>query len=177
MPKFSQSQIRGGNSPIPTKMKILSGNPGHQKLNMDEPLPDPGMPEMPEGLCDYAQQEWRECGPGLARMGVLTTVDKGVFMAYCQAFADFKRARIELNRLREESSQDSGSIFVTPTREGGGKRNPLIVVANEAAVLMVRFGAELGLTPSARSKIEVKPIGAQEKSKLGVLLYSEKKRG
>lgn len=174
MPKFTQNLIRGGNIPKPTKIKIIDGNPGHQKLNMDEPQPDPGMPEMPEGLCDYAQQEWRECGPGLARMGVLTTVDMGVFAAYCQAWGDFKQAREDINRLRKELIEDSGSIFVTPTREGGGKRNPLIAAANEAAVLMVRFGAECGLTPSSRSRLSVTPPETST-SKLKDLLYVEKK--
>lgn len=168
--------MKTGPPPKPLQIKILEGNPGKHKLNMDEPLPDPGMPEMPEGLCDYAQIEWLERGPGLARMGVLTTIDMGVFAAYCQAWGDFKRAREELNALREESSKDSASIFVVPTNvKEGWKRSPLIAIANEAAVLMVRFGAELGLTPSSRSRISTVTPPEKSTSKLKDLLYIEKK--
>lgn len=53
-----------GRKPKPTKLKILEGNPGKQRLPKGEPMPDTEMPEAPEHLDKYAREEW---GPPSAR--------------------------------------------------------------------------------------------------------------
>ena len=45
------------------------------------------------------------------------------------------------------------------TTNGNAIQNPLVGTANKAATDMVRFAAEFGMTPSARSRINVTPPG------------------
>lgn len=171
--------MRPGSKPTPTQLKILQGNPGRRRLNKNEPQPPAGMPEPPDTLCAIARQEWLEIAPGLAAMGVLTTVDKAVLAAYCQAYADWYRAREGLNEWLDLVAADENGhisdVYCSPTRDGGFKRNALISVHNDAAVLMVRFAAELGLTPSARSRLSLQ-IADDSEAKLKGLMYGQKQK-
>jgi hypothetical protein len=36
-----------GRRPKPTRLKVLTGNPGKRPLNMDEPQPEPAIPDCP----------------------------------------------------------------------------------------------------------------------------------
>ncbi len=53
------SRARGGDrKPTPTRLKLLGGNPGKRPLNLDEPQPEPTLPEPPAHLSDEAKAEW-----------------------------------------------------------------------------------------------------------------------
>jgi phage terminase small subunit len=56
-----------GPPPIPTKLKLLRGNPGHKRLNLVEPEPPvlPACPEPPAFITGYAAEEWRRAAPDL----------------------------------------------------------------------------------------------------------------
>jgi P27 family predicted phage terminase small subunit len=45
--------------------------------------------------------------------------------------------------------------LVVKTKSGNIIQNPLVGVANKAMADVVRYAAEFGMTPSARSRIEV----------------------
>jgi phage terminase small subunit len=47
-----------GRRPKPTRMKILTGNPGKRRLNENEPKPEPSVPDCPSELGPVARQEW-----------------------------------------------------------------------------------------------------------------------
>lgn len=165
---------RGG-KPRPLPWKILEGNPGQRKLNFNEPQSPKGIPEPPDSLCELARKEWESIAPGLMAMGVLTQVDKLVLTGYCQAFADYERAREGLNLLMASApTGHSSGIFIASTKAGGHKKSPLFAVAVEAATLALRFAAELGLTPSARTRLSISPQDTDQ-SDLKGLLYVEKK--
>lgn len=65
----------------PTALKILQGNPGHQKLPRNEPKPTADFPTRPGWLEPEAKREWmRVCGE-LHRLGLLTVVDRAALAA------------------------------------------------------------------------------------------------
>jgi phage terminase small subunit len=82
-----------GRKPLPTRLKVLAGNPGRQRLPKGEPVPEPGVCEPPEWLCPYAAEVWRRDATWLVNMGVLGQSHWAIFAAYCQAVADVRRAR------------------------------------------------------------------------------------
>lgn len=160
-----------GRPPKPTKLKVLEGNPGNRPLNENEPEPDEGIPEAPPELCARAREEWKTRGPGLVAMGVLTTIDGAVFASYCQAYADWRNARESLQKLLATSPPgNQGGAFLAATGQGGLKKSPLVTVANEAEMRMVKWAAELGMTPAARARLQVTPPHETE-SKLKSLLF------
>ena len=164
-----------GPKPLPTKLKILSGSRYNKEAAAKEPQAVIGLPDPPDTLCPIAREEWLERGPGLVRMGVLGKDDIGVFHAYCQSYADFKRARDALNKLMGGANGTEAGAFLSPSKVGGPKRSPLLLVANDAMQNMVRFAAELGLTASARSRIET-ILQDDTESDLKQYLYAEKKQ-
>ena len=65
------------------------------------------------------------------------------FAAYCQAYSQWVDA--------VEKQRGSPKLIKTPS--GHVQQSPLIGIANKQLELMGRYMAELGLTPSARSRI------------------------
>jgi P27 family predicted phage terminase small subunit len=60
-----------------------------------------------------------------------------------------------INRLAESDDVNSGLTILTSN--GNVIQNPLIGIANKAKTAVVRFAAEFGMTPSARSRVSVTP--------------------
>jgi P27 family predicted phage terminase small subunit len=142
-----------GPKPIPTRLKVLRGNPGHQVLNLREPNPakPPEVPSPPSFLMDYAAEEWRLVAVELYRLGLLTVVDGKVLAAYCQAYGRWRKAEEALARMAEHDPM-TGAMMVR-THNGNHVQNPIVITAQKAAKDMVRFASEFGFSPAARSRI------------------------
>lgn len=134
-----------GPMPKPTKLKILAGNPGHQRLNLNEPEPKSGIPTRPEWLLPEAKREWVRVAGELDRLGLLTLVDRGVLAAYCQAWARW----VEADKVLTEK----GLTFETAT--GYVQQRPEVSIAQKQMQLMLSAGARLGLDPASRSRLSV----------------------
>ena len=135
-----------GPAPLPTAIKKLRGNPGKRPLNDEEPLPDVKMPDPPPFLDESAVREWNRMGPMLVRLGVLTVADGAVFAAYCQAFAHWE--------YLEKLVQAQGRTYIND--EGVVVVSQAYWAACKARKDLMRACTELGITPSARSRIRVK---------------------
>ncbi len=144
-----------GRKPKPTALKLLTGNPGKRPINKREPKPTPKAPGMPSTLSQEAKAEWRRVIAELDRIGIVTRVDRGALDAYCRAYARMVQADRHVQQfgvvLLEETghSFDGTAIFVRPVK------NPNCQVFKECAAIVRAFAAEFGLTPSARTRIEV----------------------
>jgi P27 family predicted phage terminase small subunit len=144
-----------GRKPLPTKFKILTGNPGKQKLPKGEPEPPLDMPSPPDHLDAYALEEWKKLAPGLNAMGVLTSVDGATFAAYCVSVARWRHAEEELNKVRAKRGTLAALLIKNQT--GDWVQNPLIRISARAADEFVKYGAEFGLSPSSRARLAVDP--------------------
>ena len=132
-----------GRKPTPTAIKELEGNPGKRPLNANEPKPKKKAPACPKWLNEDAKREWRRLVKQLEALGVLTELDMAVFATYCDAFARWKEA--------EEFLSERGLFFITPS--GYPQQFPQVAISQNYARLMNRCAEQLGLTPSARSRI------------------------
>jgi len=151
-----------GPKPKPTKLKILEGNPGCRPLPKGEPEPRRIMPEPPEHLTGEALEEWNRICQGLYHMGILTEVDRNALGAYCTAYALWSQSWQAINAMRSEGKLGSGLMI--KTTNGNMIQNPLVGTANKAAGDMVKFAAEFGLTPAARTRIAMNPHGEEDKN-------------
>ena len=118
-----------GRPPKPTVLKILTGNPGHRKLNDKEPKPAIGAPppvwikSSPEMLA-----EWNRHAGRLTRLGLLTEVDDDALSTLCVLSLKFKELV-----------------------EDGAAAGPLMWLSKELRALWSRFG----MTPADRSRVKV----------------------
>ena len=144
--------------PKPTRLKLLTGNPGKRNLPK-EPDVSSGLPDPPSHLDAYALEEWHRLAAGLHALGLFFDVDRGAFSAYCQAYSRWRHAEEELNALAKANPL---SALILKTVSGNFIQQPLIGIANKAMGDMVRYSTEFGLTPSARARLAVDPNRGRE---------------
>ncbi len=149
-----------GRKPKPTALKVLEGNPGTRPLNKNEPQPEKKAPRCPSWLEPEAKKEWKRMAKTLEAMGVLTQVDRTAFEGYCQAYARWKEA--------EEFLSKHGTIFKTPS--GYIQQVPQVSIAQTYLKVMKDFCSEFGLTPAARTRIQVSAEGADSDDPMEKLL-------
>jgi P27 family predicted phage terminase small subunit len=151
-----------GRKAIPTHLKLLRGNPGRrdrhitrENLSEYEPTSPPldEVPEPPSFITGYAADEWRKVARELHNLRLLTSLDLAALAGYCNAYARWRNA-VE---VMAEQSVGSGTRGLMVSTMYGPRRNPLIAVANEAAMELLRFAAEFGMSPAARSRIRLSP--------------------
>lgn len=144
-----------GRKPTPTHLKLVTGNPGKRKLNAREPMPARSMPEPPPHLAEEAKAEWARISEELYRLGLLTKADRAALAAYCQSYARWVKAESAVAKMAERDELTGGLMI--KTTNGNAIQNPLIGIANKAMGDMMRYAAEFGMTPSARSRITANP--------------------
>jgi P27 family predicted phage terminase small subunit len=134
-----------GRRPIPTRIKVLTGNPGKRPLNKDEPRPNPVVPDCPPELGPAAQREWARLIGELSSLNMVTKLDRAALATYCAAYALWAEAT--------EAIQKFGAMVKSPT--GYPMQSPYISIANRQAEIMMRIASEFGFTPASRSRISV----------------------
>lgn len=137
---------RRGPAPKPDELKALEGNPGKRPLNLDAAQPE-GIPKCPSHLCRDAKNEWRRISGELARLGLLTVVDRTALAIYCDAYAKWTQATkvIDLEGMTMEYVTKTGSVNIIARPEVG--------ISQKYAQIIKAFCAEFGLTPSARCRL------------------------
>ena len=135
----------------PTNLKLLTGTARTHRLNPHEPQPDVTRPNPPEHLTEAALTEWDRIVGELVALGILTDLDRGALAAYCQAYGRWSAAETALARMAARDTVTDG--LIVKTRSGNLIQNPLVGAANKAMADMVRYAAEFGLTPSARTRV------------------------
>lgn len=84
---------------------------------------------------------------------MLTVLDRAVFSVYCQAYGRWVRAERALEKMAEK--EPGTQAMLLKTKAGNLIQNPLVGTANKAMDELMKAAAELGMTPSVRSRIEV----------------------
>ena len=156
-----------GRRPKPTHLKVVSGNPGKRAINKKEPKPARETPSCPAYLSDASKVAWGRLCVLLDRMGVLTEADALALERLCDCYA-------EILECRELIARDGRTY--TSIRGIGDEDSPIeqvLMKANPAAAMLAdadrRFKSylvEFGLTPAARSKVQVKDDGDKQKDPL-----------
>lgn len=135
--------MKSGPKPRATSLKLLQGETKKDRLNENEPKFDPTMPECPAYLKPdrIAMREWGRKSDALHRAGVLTEVDDAILADYCDAFAEKARLVRALRKFKPgtiEYKRISGSL-------------------QQVTLQKNRAMCELGITPSARTRIKALP--------------------
>jgi P27 family predicted phage terminase small subunit len=126
-------------------LKVLTGNPGRRPLNVNEPKPEPVIPDCPPELGPVAQKEWQRLVGELGALRILTNLDRAALAAYCGAYALWAEAT--------ENIQKYGTMVKSPS--GYPIQSPYVAIANRQAEIMMRIASEFGFTPASRGRISV----------------------
>jgi P27 family predicted phage terminase small subunit len=142
----------GRQKPKPTAQRRLEGNPGKRAYNHHEPSPPPMADDgaIPVELDDnpIALSEWRRLVPLLRRARQISEADRAALLALC----------VEWSRYRAANAEITAHGLVLENPNGFLVSNPAVRIIGQALNGCCRLWAELGLTPSSRSKVkEVSP--------------------
>lgn len=147
-----------GNRPKPTKLKIVQGNPGKRPINVNEPEPERGIPDMPEWLKPFpvAVKEWERESKILDDMGVLTVAECGTLAMRCYVAE-------QIQDLAAEIQIEGKTITLTQLNKNGEevantvRTNPKCVQLKNLLTEYRQIGGLLGLDPVNRTRIKTEP--------------------
>lgn len=140
--------------PIPSALKLIRGNPGKRPpLVANEARPPSARPDPPKHLSDLARVEWDRVIGRLYECGLMTDVDRPMLAAYCNAYAQWEQLSIDLQVMADADPKTHGVSIMTTN--GNWVQNPLVGAMRCARADMAKFALEFGMSPSARSRIDV----------------------
>lgn len=140
-----------GRKPLPTAVKDASGaHKNHpERRNKAEPQTEKGIPPIPESIAAdaIASRCWQSVCKTLNDMGILTIADASVMELYCVTYSQW--------RWLSEVVKDGNCS--TLNANGGVVTLPEANQVHKYSATLLRLMAELGLTPSSRSRIHAEP--------------------
>jgi P27 family predicted phage terminase small subunit len=143
-----------GRKPLPTYLKVVTGTGRASRENVDEPKPDLARPSPPPELNDDAKMEWGRVIDELYKLGIVSNLDRGILAAYCQSYGIWVQATRAINEMAKKDAVTHGMLVTTTN--GNFIQNPLLGIANKAKSDMAKYATDLGMTPSARSRVHAK---------------------
>jgi len=139
----------GLRGPVP-KPKVFEPTKAHTKQGSNLPSGEIARPRMPIWLPAEAKSVWRQLMPDLHAMGILHRVDRNALTRYCVLWVRWRRAVAFLD--------EHGEVYPLLDEHGQVKymqQWPQVAIANKLAIELRRIEQEFGLTPSARTRINV----------------------
>ncbi len=142
---------RRGPAPTPTAILKLRGSTlVTKRRDQSEPKAPKGKPRCPDWLDKDAKTMWRHLVPLLDAMGVLTRLDGNALARYCRLWSRWRKAEAFLD--------EKGEMY--PLRDEKGQVKyfqqwPQVAIAHKLALQLTRLEQELGMTPAARTRLQV----------------------
>ena len=137
--------MSAGRRPKPTFLKLIAGNPGKRPINEGEPQPIGNLAEAPSWLSDSQKIIWDEAVAN-APPGLLRCIDQSVFLVWVIAK--------DLHQDSVEKIAKYGAVIKSPDK-GHPMQSPFVAVLNRQAQIMLKAAAEMGFTPSSRSRVKI----------------------
>ena len=136
---------------VPTTLKALRGTDQPCRLNPNEPKLKAEVVRCPPELKGEARREFKRTAKLLAEAGITTAIDKPALVGYSLAWGRLHEA---LEHLEQEE-------MIVPGINGAPMINQWKRLEDIALADMRRFAVELGMTPSARTKVSA--VGKPQK--------------
>jgi P27 family predicted phage terminase small subunit len=139
-----------GPRPLPDNVHLLNGNPGKKRLaifDSGKRIPVE-IPDVPTHLTPGAKKEWKRITVELEKLGLIAKIDRAALGVYCAAYDRWATAELELKKMGI-----AGLIYTLPS--GYQQTSSWLNISNRAVEVMHKFLAEFGMTPSARSRVNV----------------------
>lgn len=135
-----------GRKPKPTVLKLLNGNPGKRPINPREPKPEHLSEACPPELEQVdAKAEWERTIIPAIRRGQVTAADRVFAIAHCELWATWRSQLADAARHPHVVAAGKDSKHPMP--------NPARGMANKTFLLLAKVDAELGFTPTSRSRV------------------------
>ena len=156
-----------GPKPLPANVHRLRGNAGHLPAHRlsDAVEPDIEIPNCPRHLLPEARKFWKRITPELEVLGLISKIDQAALALACQEWAwlVWHETRLQAAITLEDAGRaaaaekgeawDGGDGFQVPTPNGNLTYSPHWVGRNKHALLLDKFLASFGMSPSSRGRV------------------------
>lgn len=146
-----------GRRPKPSRLKEVAGNPGKRKSTKKEPTPKREIQPPPAHLTEWGKSAWVRVAELLDGMGVLTLADAMALERLCDIYAEILQLK---NQIASEGNtyivQTSGGFLIKP--------HPAVAMLADADKRFKGYLTEFGLTPAARSKVNINDEGEKDEA-------------
>lgn len=148
----------------PTADHAARGTPGKRARNRQEPDPE-YLDDMtpPTWLSEAARKVWTDCAPKMRKAKVLTVLDVEPFSRWCVLVVRYRAVVADLERLgvmvgRGEESTKAAPAKDAPVKPAGQVViNQLVFVESMLQKQLLAIEREFGMTPAARTRVQVEP--------------------
>jgi|CXWL01.1.fsa_nt_gi P27 family predicted phage terminase small subunit len=155
----------------PTADHAARGNPGKRARNRQEPDPE-YLDDMtpPTWLSEAARKVWTECAPKMRKAKVLTVLDVEPFSRWCVLVVRYRAVVADLERLgvmvgpSEDSAKSAPAKDAAATKDATPAKparqvviNQLVFVESMLQKQLLAIEREFGMTPAARTRVQVEP--------------------
>lgn len=151
-----------GPRPLPANVHALRGNASKKPLSqlLDGVHPEIEIPGCPPHLQVEAKKEWKRVSVELEALGLISKIDRGALAAYCSAWAETVICEKKIAQLNAaDPNGEAGLVGITPS--GYQQMSVWVQIRNRAYDRMMKFAAEFGMSPSARSRVSVSENNGQ----------------
>lgn len=152
-----------GPKPLPDNVHALRGNPSKKPLaalknGTRVPVE---VPKPPREIKGPAKKIWERTSERLVKLGVISEVDESALVRYCHAYAGYLWVISEIEKVNKEGAAagrpHKGMITKTPS--GYEQQSVLFQIRSKYHDELKSLEAVFGMTPSARSSVDVNPQG------------------
>ena len=138
-----------GRKPLPAELHEQRGS---YKINPQRRKKNPkaiGKPKMPRHLDKYGRDEWKRIVELMQEMGTLSKSDATAIEQYCEAYSDWRTAKdwIKKTGIAHVKYEKNGKPITC--------RSAFMTIKQQSADRCYRYLVEFGMTPSARSRLQV----------------------
>jgi len=140
-----------GRPRLPTKLKLLAGNPGHRKL-LTDPEPELGIGTCPAHLPGLAKKQWKHLVHHLDSLNLLTKIDAALLEGVCVAY---DRA-VQADKVLAEKG------LTCMMNSGFEQQRPEVSISHNCWRRVKEFATEYGMTPASRGKLAGMGKGKEE---------------
>lgn len=101
----------------------------------------------PQHMCDDAKKEWRRIVELYKELQdpIINDLDLASLEIYCESLVTYRRAMAKVRETAE--------VYASKPDANRPKKNPWLSVANDAAVLVKKYGEVLLLDPVSRARV------------------------
>lgn len=144
-----------GRKPKPTYLRAIEGTADQKRHQRpDEPQPERDLLVPPHHLTEVQKDLWR-CALATVPQGLLKEIDSSTFETWIVARSIHTEAASKVSTL--------GLLVKSPVT-GTPMQNPYVSIMNKQAQILLKAAAEMGFTPSSRTRVKIDHRGKGQKT-------------
>ena len=156
-----------GRKRVPIQLRVITGRPDKRPKAQQgkEPMPRRARLHCPHWTTDRVKPYWERFAEYVHELGVGTVVDAPALEQLVEAYADWRDAVDEKEKVKEENSGRLSYEATNPQGDSVFRVHPIATHVNECDRRLRTLLELFGMTPSSRMRLQVPDDGSEKDDK------------